>query len=347
MYGEGLKQSGSHVSPEGFRFDFSHFGSIPKDDIEKIERRMNELIKGKMKVETSEVPIEEAKKKGALMFFGEKYGEKVRMLKIGDFSLELCGGTHVKNTSEISFFKITGESSVSSGIRRIEAKAGEVAKQYVLDIGVAEWEKNKQMFGKYEALELKKEFLEGRPETYYQFFRVTSDEIESLKKAVAQGNIFLINRMLEDFKKKNAGLAERIKQLESELETENLNFISENLKNYIKRSVDMNGSSIIQCEFKHYSSEMLRKVSDIIKAKVKSFVAALFSVQANRVVLVISISQDLLDKGLDASALVKTVAELFGGGGGGKKSIAEAGGKDPSKIPLAFDLIVEAVKAML
>jgi alanyl-tRNA synthetase len=92
---------------------------------------------------------------------------------------------------------------------------------------------------------------------------------------------------------------------------------------------------------------MLRKVADIIKAKIKSYVAALFSIQANRVMLIITVSQDLVDKGLDASALVKNVAELFGGGGGGKKNIAEAGGKDPSKIPLAFDLIVEAVKAKL
>ncbi|MFH1709840.1 MAG: alanine--tRNA ligase, partial [bacterium] len=265
LYGEGLKQSGSFVSPEGFRFDFNHLGSISKDDLEKIERRVNELVREKLKVEASEVSLEEAKKKSALMFFGEKYGDRVRMLKIGNFSLELCGGTHVKNTSEISFFKVTGESSVSYGIRRIEAKAGEVAKQYVLGLGNSEWEKNKQMFGKYEAMELKKQFTEGKPETYYQFFRITSDEIESLKKAVAQGNIFLINRMLEDFKKKNAGLAERIKQLESELEAENLSFVSERLDDYIKKSVDMNGSRIIQCEFKHYGSDMLRKVSDIIK----------------------------------------------------------------------------------
>jgi alanyl-tRNA synthetase len=347
LFGEGLKQSGSFVSPEGFRFDFNHFGSISKDDMEKIERRVNELIKEKLKVEVSEAAIDEAKKKGALMFFGEKYGERVRMIKIGNFSLELCGGTHVKNTSDISFFKVTAESSVSYGVRRIEAKAGDAAKQYILAQGNAEWEKNKQMFGKYETLELKKEFLEGRPETYYQFFRVTSDEIESLKKSLTQGNIFLVNRMLEDFKKKNAGLMERIQELQGELEAENLAFISENINNYIKRSIEINGSKIIQCEFKHYSPEMLRKISDILKTKINSFVAALFSIQANRVALILSISTDLVDKGLDASALVKSIAELLGGGGGGKKNIAEAGGRDCTKIPLAFDLIVEAVKAKL
>lgn len=347
LYGEGLKQSGSFVSPEGLRFDFNHFGVISKDDSERIERRVNDLIKEKLKVEVTEASIEEARAKGALMFFGEKYGERVRMIKIGDFSLELCGGTHIKNTSDISFFKIITESSVSYGVRRIEAMAGEAAKQYVLSQGNSEYEKNKQMFGKYETLELKKEFLEGKPETYYQFFRIVSDEMESLKRAITQVNIFLINRMLEDFKKKNAGLAERIQKLETDLEAENLLFISENLNNYIKKSVDANGSKIIQCEFKHYSADMLRNISDIVKSQISSFVAALFSVQGNRVTLILSVSPDLVDKGLDAAALVKSAAELLGGGGGGKKNIAEAGGRDASKIPLAFDLIVEAVKAKL
>ena len=92
-------------------------------------------------------------------------------------------------------------------MRRIEAKAGDAAKEYIVGLGQAEWDKNKQMFGRYETLELKKEFLEGRPETYYQFFRVTTDDIEALKKAASQNNIFLVDRMIEDFKKKNEGLA--------------------------------------------------------------------------------------------------------------------------------------------
>ena len=347
LYGKELKQAGSFVSPEGLRFDFNHFGSIPKDDIQKIERRVNELIKEKLKVDISELPIEEAKKKGALMFFGDKYGDRVRMIKIGDFSTELCAGTHVKNTSDISFFKIASESAVSYGVRRIEAKAGDAARRYVVDQGNLEWEKNKQMFGKYEALELRKEYLEGKPETYYQFFRITTDEVESLKKLAAQGNIFVIDSMLEDFRKKNSGLAERIKELEGALESENLTFISQNLDNFIKKTVQLNGSKAIFCEFRHYGSDMLRKISDILKTRMKSYVAALFSVKGNSIVLILSVSPDLISKGLDASVLAKCAAELLGGGGGGKKNIAEAGGKDVSKIPLAFDLIVESVKAKL
>ena len=347
LYGKDLKQAGSFVSPEGLRFDFNHFGAISKDDLQKIERRVNELIKAKMKVDVSELAIEEAKKKGALMFFGEKYGDRVRMIKIGDFSTELCGGTHVKNTGDISFFKIVSESAVSYGVRRIEAKAGDAARRYAIDQGNLEWERNKQMFGKYEALELRKEYLEGKPETYYQFFRITADDVESLKKLVAQGNIFVIESMLEDFKKKNAGLAERMKELEGDLEAENLEFISQNLDNFIKKSVEIKGSKAILCEFRHYSSDMLRNISDLVKTKMTSYVAALFSVKGNSIVLIISISPDLVAKGLDAAALAKCAAELLGGGGGGKKNIAEAGGRDASKIPLVFDLIVETIKAIL
>ena len=347
FYGKELKQAGSYVSPDGLRFDFNHFGAISKDDIQKIERRVNELIRTKLNVEISELSIEEAKKKGALMFFGDKYGDKVRMIKIGDFSTELCGGTHVKNISEISFFKIISESAVSYGVRRLEAKAGEVARHYVAELANSEWDKNKLMFGKYEALELRKEYLEGKPETYYQFFRITTDEVETLKKMIAQGNIFVIDSMLEDFRKKNSGLAERIKELEDDLEAENLAFITQNLDNFIKKSVDINGTKAIYCEFRHYTSNMLRKISDIVKTKMPSYVAALFSVKSNSIIMILALSPDMVAKGLDASAMAKSAAALLGGGGGGKKNIAEAGGKDVAKIPLAFDLIVESIKAKL
>jgi alanyl-tRNA synthetase len=346
LFGKGVKQAGSYVYPDGFRFDFSHFGSISKDDLERIERRVNELIKEKLKVEIEELPLEEANKRGALMFFGEKYGETVRMIKIGDFSLELCGGTHIKNTSEASFFKIVSESSISAGVRRIEAKAGEAARKYVIDLATTEWEKNKQMFGKYETLELKKEFLEGKPETYYQFFRVTTDEIDAIKKYISQGNILLINKLLDDFKKKNEGLAGRMDQLHREIEAENLAFVSDNLEPYIKNAVDLNGIKVVRAEFKHYSSELLRRISDLIKSKCSNCVSVLFSVHhIDKVTLLVSLSDELVQKGLDAGALVKLASPFLGGGGGGKKTIAEAGGKDTTRLNEAFDAIVAAVKA--
>ncbi len=344
LFGKSVKQSGSYVSPDGFRFDFTHFGGISRDDIDRIERRVNELIKAKMKVEVEEAPISEAQKRGALMFFGEKYGDVVRMIKIEDFSLELCGGTHVRNTSEISFFKLVSESSISSGVRRIEAKVSDSAKKYVIECGTAEWDKNKQMFGKYETLELKKELLEGKPETYYQFFRITADDMESLNKAVAQGNVFLINRMLEDFRKKNAGLVERMEALEHDTESENLQYVSDNLNGFMANAVDVNGIKAVKCEFKHYSAVLLRQIADMIKKRLPSSLAALFSVQGERVALVVSLSDDLVQKGLDAGVLAKKASAVLGGGGGGRKDLAEGGGKHASKVQEAFDAILASLK---
>jgi alanyl-tRNA synthetase len=203
------------------------------------------------------------------------------------------------------------------------------------------------MFGKYETLELKKEFLEGKPETYYQFFRITGDDVDSLKKAVSQGNVFLVNRMLEDFKKKNFGLAERIDELKSELEKQNLSYVSDNFDNYLKNSIDIKGIKIIRCDFKQYSSELLRNIADLIKSKVPSSAAILFSVHADRVIVILSLTSDIVEKGLDAGALIKSISPILGGGGGGKKNIAEAGGKDPSKISAAFNSLVETIKAKL
>jgi alanyl-tRNA synthetase len=347
LFGKGVKQAGSYVSSDGFRFDFTHFGSILKDDIEKIERRVNELIKAKLKVEISQLPIAEAQKAGALMFFGEKYGDIVRMIKIGDFSLELCGGTHVRSTSDIAFFKIVSESSISAGVRRIEAKASDCAKKYVLDLATAEWEKNKLMFGKYETLELKKEFLEGKPETYYQFFRVTSDDITSIKGMINKGDVFMINHKLEDSKKKNEGLAGRINELTQETESENLATVVANMENYLKGTNDINGTKVLRYDFKLYSTDLLRRIADAIKEKYPNHVALLCSTHLNKVNLIISVSNELTSKGVDAGALVKVVANVLGGGGGGKKTIAEGGGKDASKIPEAFEAVTAAVKQKL
>ena len=132
ILGEHVEQKGSLVNEEKLRFDFSHDKALTKKEIIKIESQVNEVIKKDIKTEIFESTYDEAIKLGALAFFGEKYGDKVRVLKIGgDFSTELCGGTHVKSTSEIKLFKILSESSISSGIRRIEAVSNKNAENLV------------------------------------------------------------------------------------------------------------------------------------------------------------------------------------------------------------------------
>lgn len=125
VLGEHVHQSGSYVDPERCRFDFSHFSAMTADEIARVEKRVNEEILKAVPVVTEVLPIEEAKKKGAMALFGEKYGDTVRVVSVGDFSTEFCGGTHLRNSSEAGLFKIVSESSVASGVRRIEAVTGE------------------------------------------------------------------------------------------------------------------------------------------------------------------------------------------------------------------------------
>ena len=127
ILGEHANQAGSYVGPDRLRFDFSHFGKITQDELKQVASFVNYWIENAAAVNTDEMSIDEAKSLGAMALFGEKYGETVRVVNIGNESIELCGGTHVNNTNEIGTFKLMSESGIGAGIRRIEALTGQAA----------------------------------------------------------------------------------------------------------------------------------------------------------------------------------------------------------------------------
>ena len=134
VLGDGVEQAGSYQDPDKTRFDFSYHQAMTAEEIQKVEEIVNAKILEALPVVTKEMSIEEAKKTGAMALFGEKYGETVRVVNMGDFSIELCGGTHVSNTSHIGLFKILSESGVAAGVRRIEALTGDNARAYYKNV---------------------------------------------------------------------------------------------------------------------------------------------------------------------------------------------------------------------
>ena len=178
VLGEHVQQKGSLVNPERLRFDFAHFEPVSSEQIETLERIVNEQIRANTAVETRLMPIDQAMASGAVALFGEKYGDEVRVLSIGDFSVELCGGTHVERAGDIGLFKIVSESGIASGVRRIEAVTGDAALAYI-----GETEKNLQRIA--QLVKGGREDAETRVVQLMEKTRKLEKELEQLKARLA------------------------------------------------------------------------------------------------------------------------------------------------------------------
>jgi len=189
VIGEHVKQAGSLVSPERMRFDFSHFYSLDKDEIETIEDIVNEKILQNLRVETEISDLQDAIRSGVTALFGEKYGDKVRIVRVNNFSAELCGGTHCKSTGEIGIFKIISEGSVASGIRRIEALTGKAAFEYL--------RQRDSELSRIESI-LKADRPCERVEKLISDMKELDKEIETLKSKIAsQSSVSLLEKVEE------------------------------------------------------------------------------------------------------------------------------------------------------
>ena len=182
VLGNHVEQAGSYVDAERLRFDFTHFQDMTPEEIEKVEALVNEQIENGLDVVTEEMSLEDAKKTGAMALFGEKYGDKVRVVSMGDYSIELCGGTHVSNTSTISYFKIISESGISAGVRRIEALTGTGLMKHYADV-------EKKLHEAAKVAKTEPNNLVKRIETLNEEIKALSSENEKLKAKMANASV--------------------------------------------------------------------------------------------------------------------------------------------------------------
>ena len=178
--GPHVKQAGSLVAPNRLRFDFSHFASLTRGELEQIEGRVNEKIQEDLGVETEVLPLDEALRRGAMAFFGEKYGERVRIVEVADFSLELCGGTHLSRTGQAGLFVVSSESSIASGVRRVEALTGAAAVTYIRS-------QRSLLQGASQALRSPPEELAETAERLRNDLKRKEREVENLRLKLATG----------------------------------------------------------------------------------------------------------------------------------------------------------------
>lgn len=299
VLGGHVNQAGSLVEPDRLRFDFSHFGQVTAEELEQVEAIVNEKIWRSIQVETSFKAIAEAKAMGAMALFGEKYGDIVRVVKVGDYSLELCGGCHVPNTSVIGLFKIVSEGGIGAGTRRIEAVTGEAA------------------------------------------YKVLNDQIGILKDAAAK----LKTSPKEVANRIDSMLAE-MKQLQRENESLSAKLGNIEAGSLTSKVKEVNGVQLLAARVEAADMNSLRNMADDLKQKLGSAVILLGMTDGSKVNLIAAVTDDLIKKGYQAGKLIKEAAAICGGGGGGRPDMAQAGGKDPSKLDNALQFAEEWVKSI-
>jgi len=299
VLGTHVNQAGSLVAPERLRFDFTHISAITPEELDRIEAIVNQKVWENLTVDVMHKPIAEAKAMGAMALFGEKYGDIVRVVKVGAYSLELCGGCHVNNTAEIGLFKIVSESGIGAGTRRIEAVTGRGAYQFL----------NQQLTTLKEvAHALKAPVLQETPV-----------RVEALQQ------------QLKDVQRENESLRAKLGNIEAASLSDQVTQVA--------------GVNVLAARVSATDMDNLRGMVDELKNKLGSAVIVLGAVEGDKVNLVAGVTKDLMEQGFHAGKIIKEVATRCGGGGGGRPDMAQAGGKDPSKLQEALKLVTELVKS--
>jgi alanyl-tRNA synthetase len=286
----GISQAGSLVSFDRLRFDFNCPRSLTPEEVQQVEEQVNTWINEAHPAQVEVLPLTEAKARGAVAMFGEKYGEQVRVIDFPSVSMELCGGTHVSNTAEIGVFKIISEASVASGVRRIEAVSGAAILDY-LNV------RDRVVKDLSDRFKVKPEELPDRITSLQTELRNNQKQLEVLKSQLA------------------------IAKSDSLLAT------IESIGDY----------QILVAQMEDIDPESLKTVAERLLQKIGNGAVVLGSVpEVDKVSIVAAFSNEVNKQGLQAGKFVGKIAKICGGGGGGRPNLAQAGGRDASKLPEAL-----------
>jgi len=298
---EGISQAGSLVSFDRLRFDFNCPRPLTPEEVQQVEEQVNTWIAEAHAAKIEILPLAEAKARGAVAMFGEKYGEEVRVIDFSGVSMELCGGTHVSNTAEIGVFKIISEAGVASGVRRIEAVSGSAVLDY-LNV------RDKVVRDLSDRFKVKPEEVPERITGLQNELKNTQKQLEILKGQLA------------------------IAKSDSLLQT------AESVGDY----------KIIVAQMEDVDAASLQTAAERLLQKIGKGAVVLGSVpEAGKVSLVAAFSSEVNKKGLQAGKFIGGIAKICGGGGGGRPNLAQAGGRDASKLPEALDTARSELKAGL
>ena len=297
--GDHVHQAGSLVHPEYLRFDLTHSEKISNQEILEIENLVNKEIQRNVALDIAIKNFDVAKAEGAEALFGEKYGDEVRVIAIGEFSMELCGGTHVDRTGDIGLLKIIEESSLAAGVRRLVAVTGPEAISYI--------QTNADIINKLQAI-----------------LGTKADEIS-----------FRVNHLIEERKE----LEKKLKHKRSKS--------SINAKTLMEECQKYKDYNILVSNVDFESLDELKGFGDEILNVLGSGIAVLGSDKSDKPIVVIVVTNDIIDKGINAGNLAKIIGNEMGGGGGGKPSLATAGGKDLNTYALAMKKSIDLIKSEL
>jgi len=283
------------VAPDRLRFDFNYSGPVAEDVLRRIEDDANAHIRDNDAVRTEEMAYDAAIRAGALAFFGDKYGDRVRVVRIGDYSTELCGGTHVARAGDIGVLKLRSESGVAAGVRRIEALTG---------AGALAW-------------------VRGHELTLREIGELVRGSDEEVAARVAR----LVAQQRE--------LEKQLKQLQAKLAGSR----SDDLLSQARR---VDGITVLAAEVEGVDDRGLRDLADRLREQIRSGVVVLGTTRGERALLLAAVTSDLTPR-YHAGEIIKRIAPLIGGGGGGKPDLAQAGGKDPTRLREALEAVYQLV----